>query len=447
MSFIPTIGLSAGASKQSGDRIGQTGQTVPYLVPQYQYNSGLNMSVDLLDGGTRFYRLRTAKANVEASEANEVLQEYNVALSVKQQYYAVLAAREMEAAAQAQLDQASEQLKQASAKVAAGAATKSDSLRAIIQVGNAQLSLIQARNNLNIANASLTRLVATPFVVTATPEDSSGTMELTADSTEIAALALRGPAVVQSEASYSAAKANVRSSLSLYVPTVSARFNRGGAGLDKGFGWGNENYAYSQTMSFSLNFPFFNQGAREEQIVRTRVAEDVAEAQLRDTKLAAQQQLTQYLSAFRSAEQRVQIQLALSEAPRWSDPRMAQTGQPHLARSLAHTALHVTQAMNGWLPAEPAISIDVPTFLDPSRAPEGKHVMRIQVLEIPTRPRGDAADGIDVGDGTWTAELKQRYAAEASEVVSVARADFGRHLAQEVVKWEDMVRKSGITKH
>lgn len=310
MAFIPTIGLSAGASKQSGDRIGQTGQTVPYLVPQYQYNSGLNLSVDLLDGGTRFYRLRTAKANVEASEANETLQEYNVALSVKQQYYAVLAAREMEAAAQAQLDQASEQLKQASAKVAAGAATKSDSLRAIIQVGNAQLSLIQARNNLNIANASLTRLVATPFVVTATPEDSSGTMELTADSTEIAALALRGPAVVQSEASYSAAKANVRSSLSLYVPTVSARFNRGGAGLDKGFGWGNDNYAYSQTMSFSLNFPFFNQGAREEQIVRSRVAEDVAQATLRDTKLAAQQQLTQYLSAFRSAEQRVQIQIA-----------------------------------------------------------------------------------------------------------------------------------------
>jgi len=310
MAFIPTIGLNAGASKQSGDRIGQTGQTVPYLVPQYQYNSGLSMSVDLLDGGTRFYRLRTAKANVSASEANEVLQEYNVALNVKQQYYAVLAAREMEAAAQAQLDQATEQLKTASAKVAAGAATKSDSLRAIIQVGNAQLSLIQARNNLNIANASLTRLVATPFVVTASPEDSSGTMELNADSTEVAALALRGPAVVQSEASYAAAKANVRSSLSLYVPTVSARFNRGGAGLDRGFGWGNDNYAYSQTVSFSLNFPFFNQGAREEQIVRSRVAEDVAQAQLRDTRLAAQQELAQYLSAFRSAEQRVQIQIA-----------------------------------------------------------------------------------------------------------------------------------------
>jgi outer membrane protein len=36
----------------------------------------------------------------------------------------------------------------------------------------------------------------------------------------------------------------------------------------------------------------------------------VAQAQLRDTRLLAPQQLTTYMSAFRTAEQRVQIQLA-----------------------------------------------------------------------------------------------------------------------------------------
>jgi outer membrane protein len=310
MAFIPSLSFSSGASKQSGDRIGQQGNIIPFLVSQYQYSSGMNMNVDLFDGGNRFYRLRAAKANVDAAEANETLQQYNVSLSVKQQYYAVLAARESESAAKAQLDQAQEQLKTASAKVAAGAATKSDSLRAIIQVGNAQLALIQAQNNLNIANASLTRLVATPFVVTAAAGDTTESIALAADSTEVARLALRGPAVQQSEQAYAAAKANVRGSLTPYFPTISARFNRSGAGNDKTFGWGNDQYAYSQTVSFNLSFPFFNQGAREEQIVRSRVAEDVAQAQLRDTRLAAQQQLTQYMSAFRSAEQRVQIQLA-----------------------------------------------------------------------------------------------------------------------------------------
>jgi outer membrane protein len=310
LAFIPTLNLSTGASKQSGDRIGPQGTVIPYTVTQYQYSSGMNMNVDLFDGGNRLFKLRAAKANVDAAEANETLQQYNVSLSVKQQYYAVLAARESEAAAKAQLDQAQEQLKTASAKVAAGAATKSDSLRAVILVGNAQLALIQARNNLNIANASLTRLVATPFVVTAAPRDTSESIALAADSAEIVRLATRGPAVVQSEEAYAAARANVRGALTPYLPTVSARFSRSGAGQDSRFGWGDAQYPYSQTLSFSLNFPFFNQGAREEQIVRSRVAEDVAQAQLRDTRLAAQQQLTQYLSAFRTAEQRVQIQLA-----------------------------------------------------------------------------------------------------------------------------------------
>jgi outer membrane protein len=314
LSFIPTLSFNTGSSKQSGDRFDTQGQLVPFTGSAWQYSSGLSMNLDIIDGGNRFYRLRSAKANVSASEANETLQEYNVALSVKQQYYAVLAARESEGAAKAQLEQATEQLKTASAKVAAGAATKSDSLRAIILVGNGQLALIQARNNLNIANASLTRLVATPFTVTAQPNDTSEAMVLAADSGEVAALALRGPAVQQSEAAYEAARMNVRSSLTPYIPTVSMRFNRGGSGTDQRFGWGDSRYAYSQTLAFALQFPFFNQGAREEVIVRSRVAADVAQAQLRDARFLAQQQLVTYMSAFRSAEQRVQIQLASVEA-------------------------------------------------------------------------------------------------------------------------------------
>ena len=314
LSFIPSLSFNSGASKQNGDRFNPQGELVPFTGAAWQYSSGLRMNLELFDAGNRVFRLKSAKASVNASEANETLQQYNVALNVKQQYYAVLAARESEGAANAQLEQASEQLKTASAKVAAGAATKSDSLRAVILVGNAKLALIQARNSLNVANASLTRLVATPFIVTATPDDSSESITLDADSVTIASLALRGPGVRQSEAAYASARSNVRGALTPYLPTVSVAFNRGGNGQDSRFGWGDSRYAYSQTMSLSMNFPFFNQGAREEQIVRARVSEDIAEAQLRDTRLLAQQQLTQYMSTFRSAEQRVQIQLASVEA-------------------------------------------------------------------------------------------------------------------------------------
>jgi outer membrane protein len=308
MAFIPTLSFSTGATKQNGSRLGEQSKLIP-VSNRTAYTSGLTMNVDLFDGGKRLFGLRGAKANVDAAEANETLQQYNVSLNVKQQYYAVLAARESEAAAKAQLDQATEQLKTASAKVAAGAATKSDSLRAVIQTGNAQLALIQARNNLNIANASLTRLVATPFVVTASPRDTTESIELAADSAEVAALALRGPAVRQAEEAHTVARANVRTSLTSYLPTIALRFSRNGNGFNPYYGW-DEPFAYNQSLSVNLSFHFFNQGAREEQVVRSRVAEDNAQAQLRDARLAAQQQLTQYLSAFRTAQQRVEIQLA-----------------------------------------------------------------------------------------------------------------------------------------
>lgn len=113
----------------------------------------------------------------------------------------------------------------------------------------------------------------------------------------------------------------------------------------------------------------------------------------------------------------VQIQLALSRAPRWADERLDRVGQPHLTSGMDAVTLGITHALNGYLPAEPTVSIDCPTNLDPSRAPEGKAVLRLQMLEIPCRPRGDAAGTIDVGDGAWTEALKQRWADRVLEVV------------------------------
>jgi phytoene dehydrogenase-like protein len=104
----------------------------------------------------------------------------------------------------------------------------------------------------------------------------------------------------------------------------------------------------------------------------------------------------------------VQIHLALREPPRWPDPRFARIGQPHLTSGLDDCTLAVAQGIAGLLPAEPTFTVDCPTALDPSRAPVGAAVMRVQLLEIPCRPRGDAAGVIDVGDGTWTPDLTAR---------------------------------------
>lgn len=311
--FIPSLSVSMGSSRSFADSrtINQNGQIITLPSAPWSYSSGLSTSLDLFDGGRRLFQVRTARANVSAAEANDVAQRFNVALAVKQQYFAVLAARESQAAAQAQLKQASVQLNAAIARVRAGAATKSDSLRSVIQMGNAQLALLTAQNNLRVSNAALTRLVGAPRLVTAAEDDTLPPAELAVDSAALAQLALQGPTLRQAEANLAAARASSRAARTPYLPSLSMSYSRGGSGTDSRFGFGVDSaYRYSGRLAFSLSYPLFNQFNREESAIRADVAETNAEANLRDARLAAQQNLVQYLGALRTAEQRIQIQLA-----------------------------------------------------------------------------------------------------------------------------------------
>lgn len=121
---------------------------------------------------------------------------------------------------------------------------------------------------------------------------------------------------------------------------------------------------------------------------------------------------------FRYGRGCVQIHLALSEPPRWPDARFDRVGQPHLTDSLDGFTLAIAQGMADLLPAKPTFTVDCSTNLDPARAPVGKAIMRIQVLEVPTRPRGDAAGQIDVGDGSWTQDLTERFTERVLNIVS-----------------------------
>lgn len=106
-----------------------------------------------------------------------------------------------------------------------------------------------------------------------------------------------------------------------------------------------------------------------------------------------------------------QIHLALSEPPRWhGDPRLGQAAIVHVTDGLDNVSRACAQAAAGLLPERPTIVCGQPTVADPSRVPDGKSLIWIQLQEVSTRPHGDAAGQIDVGDGSWTQELTDAYA-------------------------------------
>ena len=323
--ILPSANLSMGRVIQFGGgqtRINQNGETVAITAAPTN-STGLSLNMTLFDGGTRLYNLRTANSQIEAAEANRVSVKYNVALSVKQQYYAVLAAIESEEAATFQMAQANEQFKTSIAKVRAGVATRSDSLRGVIQVGNAQLALITAQSNKEAADAALTRLVGSPQPVTADPTSIQENMAALPDSAELSVLAQTGPAVQEARANVEAAQESRKASKATYLPQLSASYSRTGSGIDPRFGLGNDPFSYNGRLSFSLSYPVFNNFQREEQVVRAKVAEINAKATFRDTELGAQESLTQNIGALRGASQRVAVQVA-SVAAAEEDVRVQQ---------------------------------------------------------------------------------------------------------------------------
>jgi phytoene dehydrogenase-like protein len=114
---------------------------------------------------------------------------------------------------------------------------------------------------------------------------------------------------------------------------------------------------------------------------------------------------------FRYGRSEMQIHFALSEPPRWEgDHRLGQTAIVHLTPGLDGVSRAVNEAERGQLPAEATVVVGQPLTMDSSRAPEGAGLLWIQLQELPWHVKGDAAGELNTGDGTWTEELRERYA-------------------------------------
>ncbi len=305
--FIPSLSWSMSQGQRTGLTQNPNG-TLVNIVKPWTFSTGLSSRLTIFQGGRRFAQIRTAKASVRSAEANEVAQRFSIALNVKTQYYNILAAEESESAARAQLQQAEEQLKVSVAKVAAGAATRSDSLRSGIQVSNARLALLNAQNNKKVASAELTRLVGTSYLVTATASDTLDQTLTPVDSTMLAQLAAEGPSIRSAEASLATAKASKTASFSSYLPSISMSYSRSGTGDDKYYGIGGGSLSYGKSLSLSLSYDLFDNWTRESQTVSADVQVRNAQVSLRDARMAAQQNVVQYVANLQTLEEEIRIQ-------------------------------------------------------------------------------------------------------------------------------------------
>jgi outer membrane protein len=231
--FLPDVSASlSGAYRKSGESPFQginIGATADRVSSSYDISLRYNLSADM------FMRPGLASANSRAAQADIVGDAANVRMQVTQQYLTALASQANASLQDTIVVQLQRQVELARAKLAVGSGTQIELGSAEVKLGQAQVTALQAHNQVEIDKLTLFQEMGVPqpadvqLVSTFAVEPPPITLD--------SALALarsRNPALNALRARKHAADLNVRVAQSSYLPSLSF-----------GTGWGGFTNAYA----------------------------------------------------------------------------------------------------------------------------------------------------------------------------------------------------------
>jgi outer membrane protein TolC len=247
---------------------------------------------------------KRAEAESQSAQAQLVGQRYNLELSVERSFYDGLRAAELMTVAKARIERAQEGVGAAEHRLAVGSATRSDVLRAQLELNTARESLLQIENQRLTAALSLGRFVgedgpvapAHSGPVDPTPIQSSRDQV-------VSTLVAQAPSVRSAEAAVTSAEASIGTARAQYYPSVR---------LSGGYDWFNQDFGISGgrtswSVRLGLSYPIFDGFRRDETVVRARTQAEIAQYQLADTKRAVRSEAERVLSQLQLAEERISL--------------------------------------------------------------------------------------------------------------------------------------------
>jgi outer membrane protein len=306
--FLPSVSGSSSASdffSEGASRIDPvTGLLTSGNSSNRSVSTSLSASVDLFTGFRRSAELRAARANESAADASLIDARFQQRLTTTNQFLDALAAAQLLRVRETSVRRAEEQLKVAVAKLRAGSATRSDSLRSLVTLGNARLDQLTTQTDLAAAEANLARLIGETGRVRAA-DDSAFYAVLPALDTQALRVEAesRSPRVQSAAASATAARASARASRSTYWPSLTLAANTGWNGSRVN----DYDLLNQRQVSLSLRWNIFDGFDRELTIAQREADLDVAEASAADVRRSVQADLELRLAELESARARIEI--------------------------------------------------------------------------------------------------------------------------------------------
>ena len=159
-SFLPAIGSSSTFTQLGAESsISMSGFPSMTMTDQELYDLNLNLKQPLFTGGKLTHLYRQAKEAINVAEENYRRTEINLSFKVKKAYYNILKAEKIQTVSKEAVEQIEAHLKVVENFYKAGMAPKVDLLKAKVQLANIKQNLVEAKNGLELANASFNNLL------------------------------------------------------------------------------------------------------------------------------------------------------------------------------------------------------------------------------------------------------------------------------------------------
>ncbi|MBS1128362.1 MAG: type secretion outer membrane protein [Nitrospirae bacterium] len=306
--YFPQLTASTGYSESHAPLGGAFGDSTTK-----SYTTSLSLSQTLYDFGKTGNAYDAAKLGTLSLERDAERISQEVVLNVKQSYYALLAAKKLVEVAQKTIEQTESHLKQAEAFFRAGSKPRYDVTRAEVEVNNANLGLINAKNGVRIRTIALNNAMGIdPGRATEIVEELPSVPVLPSlDKAQADALQNR-PDMKRMEADIEAARARLTAERSNYLPTLSANaaYNWANGTTEMGPFMGTMfkgDVQNSWNAGIMLTLPLFQGGLTAGRIAEARANLLALEAQRDAMKQSILLEVNQAFADLESAAARVEV--------------------------------------------------------------------------------------------------------------------------------------------
>lgn len=291
----------ASASATGGVQVGGTQQQRTSSQLFNFHSTNFNFSQLLFDFGRTLDSIRSASATVEANTADLETTRQTVIFNTKQAYYSALASQRLLVVAEETVGQNRKHLEDAQARFDVGVAPRFDVTQAQVQLSNALLNHVTARNNVALGRETLRTAMGVrgPFLFTLVDNLTLGALTLQ-DEILVAQAYANRPELRSIQAQQQATSRQVSALQKQYLPSLTgnAQYNWTGREypLQQGWLWG-----------VTLTFPLFDDILTSAEVGEAKANLRGLQAQEEDLRQQVVLEVRQSLLNAQQAEESVRV--------------------------------------------------------------------------------------------------------------------------------------------